>query len=151
MRHGHYRRALRKYARCEGLGGHPGLPPFVGGAPLSRAGLAVLGRSGRLLGCPTEPPRCHLDHWITAAPLEVDLRRTAGHSRPPNRIDLLTSISGVPFEDAWAGRAQGELDGLPVLFIGRQALLVNKRASGRPKDLADIAKLTAIAAVRKPK
>jgi hypothetical protein len=69
--------------------------------------------------------------------------------RPPNRIDLLTSISGVSFDDAWASRAQGELDGLPVFFLGRQSLLENKRASGRPKDLADIAKLTAVAAVRK--
>ena len=86
VRHGHYRRALRKYARCEGLGGNPSLPPFVGGAPLSRAGLAVLGRSGRLLGCPTEPPRCQVDHWITAAPLEVDLRRTAGHSSTRRRL-----------------------------------------------------------------
>ena len=69
--------------------------------------------------------------------------------RPPNRIDLLTSISGVSFDDAWAGRAPGELDGLTVFFLGRQALPENKRASGRPKDLADVAKLTAVAAVRK--
>ncbi|HEX2875030.1 MAG TPA: DUF6036 family nucleotidyltransferase [Polyangiaceae bacterium] len=83
-----------------------------------------------------------------------DLTRPEGVvqlGRPPNRIDLLTSISGVSFDDAWAGRVQGELDGLPVFFLGRQALLENKRASGRPKDLADVAKLTAIAAVRKPK
>ena len=70
--------------------------------------------------------------------------------RPPNRIDLLTSISGVSVEDAWVGRVEGALDGLPVFFLGRQALLENKRASGRPKDLADIAKLTAVGAVRKP-
>jgi hypothetical protein len=71
--------------------------------------------------------------------------------RPPNRIDLLTSISGVTFDDAWAGRIEGRLDGLPVFFIGWQALLDNKRASGRLKDIADAAKLTAIAAAqRKP-
>jgi hypothetical protein len=38
---------------------------------------------------------------------------------PPNRIDLLTSITGVGFDEAWAGREPAELDGLPVAFIGR--------------------------------
>ena len=61
--------------------------------------------------------------------------------RPPNRIDLLTSISGVSFADAWAGRVAGELDGIPVSFLGRAALLANKRASARAKDLADLAEL----------
>ena len=50
---------------------------------------------------------------------------------PPNRIDLLTSISGVAFEEAWDTRAAGELDGLPVFFLGLDALLKNKQASGR--------------------
>jgi hypothetical protein len=68
--------------------------------------------------------------------------------RPPNRIDLLTSISGVTFDDAWAGRVEGRLDGIPVFFLGLQALLENKLASGRPKDIADVAKLRAIAASR---
>lgn len=60
---------------------------------------------------------------------------------PPRRIDILTEISGVPFDEAWASRAQGEVQGRPVSFIGRAALLRNKEASGRPKDLADIARL----------
>lgn len=60
---------------------------------------------------------------------------------PPNRIDLLTSISGVTFEDAWRSRVSSQLDGLPVAFLGRDALLANKRASARPKDLADVAEL----------
>lgn len=70
--------------------------------------------------------------------------------RPPNRIDLLTSISGVEFEDAWLSRVQAELDGLPVCFLGWQSLIENKQASGRPKDLADVAKLRAVAAARRP-
>ena len=70
-----------------------------------------------------------------------------GH--PPNRIDLLTSISGVDFEEAWGSRLSGELDGLPVSFLGWDALLKNKRASGREKDLADVSKLSAVRA--KPK
>lgn len=55
----------------------------------------------------------------------------------PNRIDLLTSISGVDFEEAWAGRCPGNIDGIPVQFIGRVELLRNKESTGRPKDLGD--------------
>ena len=61
--------------------------------------------------------------------------------RPPNRIDILTQISGVEFDDAWPGREDVLLDGVPVPMIGRDALLANKRASGRPKDLADLREL----------
>lgn len=61
--------------------------------------------------------------------------------RPPNRIDILTSISGVSFEDAWPGRVEAHLDGVRVWFIGRTALIANKRAAGRQKDLADIEEL----------
>jgi hypothetical protein len=60
----------------------------------------------------------------------------------PNRIDLLTSISAVTFEEAWQSRVEGTLDGVPVHFIGRDALIKNKRASGRSKDLIDIDELT---------
>jgi hypothetical protein len=63
---------------------------------------------------------------------------------PPNRVDLLTSISGVDFDQAWGGRVAGELDGLPVFFLGWEELLENKRAAGRDKDLADVSKLSAV-------
>jgi predicted nucleotidyltransferase len=66
--------------------------------------------------------------------------------RPPNRIDILTSISGVAFDDAWDSRASAELDGQQVNFLGWEALIRNKNASGRDKDRADVAKLLAIAA-----
>ena len=68
--------------------------------------------------------------------------------RPPNRIDLLTLISGVDFDAAWIGSVAGELDGLPVRFIGFDDLLKNKQAAGRDQDLADVKKLKAIAARR---
>jgi hypothetical protein len=55
----------------------------------------------------------------------------------PRRIDILTSVSGVDFEVAWLNRLSIELEGLRIPVIGRQELLANKRASGRPKDLAD--------------
>ena len=60
---------------------------------------------------------------------------------PPRRIDVLTEISGVTFDEAWASRVGGEVEGRTVGFIGRAALLRNKEASGRPKDIADAARL----------
>ena len=61
---------------------------------------------------------------------------------PPYRIDIITSISGVEFENAWANRLVVDVDGLQVPFIGRDDLLTNKRATGRPKDLLDVERLT---------
>jgi len=55
----------------------------------------------------------------------------------PSRIDILTAISGVNFEHAWENRLSIELDGIEVCVIGRADLIVNKRACGRPKDIAD--------------
>jgi len=60
---------------------------------------------------------------------------------PPRRVDVLTSISGVSFEEAWASRVQAMVDGRTVYLIGREMFLRNKLASGRPKDLADAARL----------
>jgi hypothetical protein len=60
---------------------------------------------------------------------------------PPNRIDILTSISGVSFDDAWDSRTSGELDGISTQFIGREALIRNKESTGRAKDLGDAAEL----------
>lgn len=59
----------------------------------------------------------------------------------PNRIDLMTSISGVTFDEAWQTRVQGKIDGLPVVLIGRDALLRNKEATGRGKDKIDAEEL----------
>ncbi len=61
----------------------------------------------------------------------------------PNRIDILTSIDGVEFDDAHRTRTTARIDGLDVPVLGRDALIRNKRAVGRPKDLADIAALEA--------
>lgn len=60
---------------------------------------------------------------------------------PPYRVDLMTSISGVTFAEAWDDRLPGELFGVPVAYLGRATFLRNKRASGRPKDLEDIRSL----------
>jgi len=57
---------------------------------------------------------------------------------PPRRIDVLTSISGVAFDEAWPDRVTRAIGGLEIPFLGRAALVRNKRASGRTKDLADL-------------
>lgn len=62
---------------------------------------------------------------------------------PPRRIDLLTEISGVSFDEAWDDRVQASIDGIAVQVIGRRTLLRNKRATARPKDLADAEALEA--------
>ena len=60
---------------------------------------------------------------------------------PPHRIDISTAIDGVDFADAWKSRISFELEEVPVQVIGRAALLLNKRAAARPKDLLDVATL----------
>jgi hypothetical protein len=56
---------------------------------------------------------------------------------PPQRIDILTSISGVAFDDAWPDRMTVVIDGLSVPVIGLRQLYANKLASGRDKDRQD--------------
>jgi hypothetical protein len=58
---------------------------------------------------------------------------------PPFRIDILTSIDGVSFDQAWPRRIAVEIGGRPVPVLGREDLIANKRAAGRPRDLADLA------------
>lgn len=60
---------------------------------------------------------------------------------PPSRIDVLTAISGVSFDEAWASRESADLEGSTVCFVGRDVFVRNKQAAGRPKDLADVARL----------
>ena len=60
---------------------------------------------------------------------------------PPRRIDLLTSISGVSFDDALVDHVEAHLGHVRVRCIGRAALIRNKLAAGRPKDLVDAAAL----------
>ncbi len=57
---------------------------------------------------------------------------------PPNRIDLLTSLPGVDFEDCYLDRFITEIDGVNVSFINLENLKTNKQASGRAQDLADL-------------
>lgn len=80
---------------------------------------------------------------LDALGVSIDDLRRAGTviqlGLPPDRIDVLTSITGIPdFDDAWRDRSEHEVRGIPVPFLGRESLLRNKRATGRSKDLADV-------------
>ncbi len=57
----------------------------------------------------------------------------------PVRIDILTGIDGVSFEDAWPRRIEANLGNLVVPVLGLTDLATNKRAAARPKDLVDLA------------
>ena len=59
----------------------------------------------------------------------------------PRRIDIMTKASGVSSEEAWSTRVVREVDGRAIGFLGSDALIKNKRATARPKDLADVAAL----------
>jgi hypothetical protein len=58
---------------------------------------------------------------------------------PPGRIDVLTELTGLTFDEAWADRLRRPFGDVDVDFIGRASFIRNKRATGRPKDLGDIA------------
>lgn len=61
--------------------------------------------------------------------------------RAPNQIDIITSIDGVTFDEAWATRIESSYGGVRAFFIGRKELIANKKAAARPQDLADVAYL----------
>ena len=61
--------------------------------------------------------------------------------RVPNRIDLLTSLTGVATDEAFDARVSAIIDGIPVFVLRKDALIRNKRAVGRPQDLADLSAL----------
>lgn len=60
----------------------------------------------------------------------------------PLRVDVMTSISGVSFSEAWASREKSSYGDVPVNVIGRDDLIANKRATARAQDLLDIQGLT---------
>ena len=102
-----------------------------------------------------------LDVWIDATPqnaprvmqalaafgapvveiTEADFARTGVVYQiglPPGRIDILTELTGLTFEEAWRDRIRRPFGELEVDFIDRASFLRNKRATGRLKDLSDI-------------
>lgn len=79
---------------------------------------------------------------LDVSPADFETRgRVVQLGTPPRRIDILTEISGVEFDEAWGSRLTAGVEHLELPFLGRDALIQNKIASGRPKDLADVAAL----------
>ena len=56
---------------------------------------------------------------------------------PPVRVDLVTSLTGVTWDEVWSARSEMTADGIRIAVINRAAFVKNKRATGRPKDLVD--------------
>jgi predicted nucleotidyltransferase len=72
----------------------------------------------------------------------LDARVITRMGVPPMRIEVLSAISGVSFEEAYVNRISVDVDSIRVPVIGLEDLLANKRASGRAKDLADVEELS---------
>lgn len=62
----------------------------------------------------------------------------------PLKVEVLTKISGVSFDEALRGSLTFELDGYQIPYIGKAALIANKKSAGRHKDLADVEELERI-------
>ena len=63
--------------------------------------------------------------------------------KEPTRIDIITSIKGLSFDEAYKSRIESSFDGVIVNFISREHLIVVKKAAGRLQDLADVENLSA--------
>ena len=61
---------------------------------------------------------------------------------PPIRIDLITSLTGLTWEQVASHKVKGEYGDIPVYFIGKTEFIINKKSLGRHKDLADIESIT---------
>ena len=68
----------------------------------------------------------------------IDPRRILQMGEEPVQILVMSAISGVSWDEAWRNRVEGACGSQRAPFLGRETLLQNKRAAGRPKDIADI-------------
>ena len=69
----------------------------------------------------------------------------------PNRIDILTSVTGLDFSEAWSRRIRTEYGDVPIQILSKDDLIRNKRAVGRPQDLIDVEEIERAAPGPKPK
>lgn len=60
---------------------------------------------------------------------------------PPNQVDLLNFLTGLKFDEAWENRIQTEVLGVSVQILSKEDYIKTKKATGRPKDLIDLALL----------
>jgi hypothetical protein len=113
--------------------GYHGAPRFTGDLDLLvRPDVQQIGRMLQALtrfGFPAEE---------LAADDLLDQHKILQLGREPVQIHLMSVITGVSWDEAWASRRQGFYGSVPVFFIGKQALIANKRATGRTKDMADV-------------
>jgi len=68
----------------------------------------------------------------------VKLKRVVRMGVPPIRLKVISEIDGINFEDSFSKKIEDEIDGIPVNIIDLQSLKINKKASGRLKDLSDL-------------
>ncbi|MGI8744083.1 MAG: hypothetical protein ACR2NN_16215 [Bryobacteraceae bacterium] len=68
----------------------------------------------------------------------LDQKKILQLGRVPIQVHVMTTISGLTWEEAWTSRQAGTYAGEPVFFLSRSALITNKRAAGRLKDLTDV-------------
>lgn len=71
----------------------------------------------------------------------VDFYRVIQLGVAPFRIDILTSLTGVTFDQAWQGRVEATVGNTRMIFLGRKELIRNKKRTGRAQDLADVVAL----------
>jgi hypothetical protein len=81
----------------------------------------------------------------------LEPKRIAALGTPPLRIDIMNHIDGVSFARAWKGRLRARLGQEKVAFLGLAELRATKKASGRPKDIADLALLGEMTGERRTK
>ncbi|MCL2641537.1 MAG: nucleotidyltransferase [Phycisphaerales bacterium] len=82
-----------------------------------------------------------LKEFIGVAPEKrsiTELYKTIEFGMPPLRVHMMCEISGAEYEDCRKRKVMTEWDGIPVAVIGFEDLMINKKASGRPKDIADV-------------
>lgn len=105
---------------------------------------ALVVRALLVFGAPLEA------HGVTAADFATE-GTVYQLGLPPRRIDVLTQISGVSFDEAWDSRLETTVRGRAVPVLGRDALIKNKRAAGREKDLLDVRLLESAPRDRSPR
>ena len=102
----------------------------------ARAVFRALAQFGAPLGGMTE------DDFVDGTTFQLGI--------PPNRIDILQTISGITFDEAWRNRIESSLDGeVKTQVISREDLIKNKLASGREQDLLDVKTLRKVASLTK--
>lgn len=75
---------------------------------------------------------------VEVDPAQIKERTLIELGRDPNSVDIITTMKGLTWEAAWAGRVMGELGGQPAPFLSKECLIKNKTATGREKDLLDL-------------